>query len=314
MSLFQRIYLVPVKLVLRLVLAATFAVVAIIFSELIPPIEGTNPLVARIFVTFIAATLGFIVFPDIATNVTKFTIYLFNISVNRLSSEILNQLLHFPRYTRNIFEPVPQVGGVSIQRPLILDTSAIIDGRILDIAKTGFISGLILIPNFVLLELQQVSDSENNLKRRRGRRGFDIVSELKKTSGIKVEIWEKDAGGKSVDEKLLKIAKSLHGKVITTDFNLNKLAEAHGVNVLNVNDLSNAIKTQALPGENLEIKIVHVGKDSKQGVGYLEDGTMVVIEDGANFLGDTVKVEVSRVLQGSAGRIIFGKLTVDDRG
>jgi len=298
---------VPVKLVLRLVLAATFAVVAIIFSELIPPIEGANPLVARIFVTFIAATLGFIVFPDIATNVTKFTIYLFNISVNRLSSEILNQLLHFPKYTRNIFEPAPQVGGVSIQRPLILDTSAIIDGRILDIAKTGFISGLILIPNFVLLELQQVSDSSDNLKRQRGRRGFDIVSELKKIHGIKIEIWEKDAGGKAVDEKLLKIAKSLHGKVITTDFNLNRLSEAHGVSVLNVNDLSNAIKAQALPGETMEIKIVHVGKDAKQGVGYLEDGTMVVVEDGAHFLGDTVKVEVSRVLQSSAGRIIFGK-------
>ncbi|OGE18236.1 hypothetical protein A3F00_02140 [Candidatus Daviesbacteria bacterium RIFCSPHIGHO2_12_FULL_37_11] len=297
----------PVKLVLRLVLAATFAVVAIIFSELIPPIEGANPLVARIFVTFIAATLGFIVFPDIATNVTKFTIYLFNISVNRLSSEILNQLLHFPKYTRNIFEPAPQVGGVSIQRPLILDTSAIIDGRILDIAKTGFISGLILIPNFVLLELQQVSDSSDNLKRQRGRRGFDIVSELKKIHGIKIEIWEKDAGGKAVDEKLLKIAKSLHGKVITTDFNLNRLSEAHGVSVLNVNDLSNAIKAQALPGETMEIKIVHVGKDAKQGVGYLEDGTMVVVEDGAHFLGDTVKVEVSRVLQSSAGRIIFGK-------
>ena len=297
----------PVKLVLRLVLAAIFAIVAVIFSELIPPIEGTNPLVARIFVTTVAATLGFIVFPDIATNVTKFTIYLFNISVNRLSSEILNQLLHFPRHTRNIFEPAPQVGGVSIQRPLILDTSAIIDGRILDIAKTGFISGLILIPNFVLLELQQVSDSSDNLKRQRGRRGFDIVSELKKSSGIKVEVWEKDAGGKSVDEKLLKIAKSLHGKVVTTDFNLNKLAEAHGVNVLNVNDLSNAIKTQALPGEAMEIKIVHVGKDAKQGVGYLEDGTMVIVENGANFLGDTVKVEVARVLQGSAGRIIFGK-------
>ena len=297
----------PVKLVLRLILAAIFAVVAVIFSELIPPIEGTNPLVARIFVTVVAALLGFIFFPDIATKATKVTIYTFNIVVNRLSSEILNQLLRFPRHTRNIFEPAPQVGGVSIQRPLILDTSAIIDGRVLDIAKTGFISGLVLLPNFVLLELQHVSDSSDNLKRQRGRRGFDIISDLKKVHGIKVEIWEKEAGGKSVDEKLLKLAKSLHGKVFTTDFNLNKLAEAHGVSVLNVNELSNAIKTQALPGEGLEIKIVHVGKDAKQGVGYLDDGTMVVVEDGAGFLGNTLNVEVSRVLQGSAGRIIFGK-------
>lgn len=303
---FQRIYLVPVKLVLRIILAITFAVVAVIFSQLIPPFEGTNPFTVKILVTTVAALLGFLFFPDISTNVTRLTIYLFNMSVNRVSSEILNQILRLPRH-RNIFEPSPQVGGVSIQRPLILDTSAIIDGRILDIAKTGFISGLVLIPNFILLELQQVSDSADNLKRQRGRRGFDIISELKKVHGVKIEVWEKDAGGKSVDERLLKLAKSLHGKVFTTDFNLNKLAEAHGVSVLNVNELSNAIKTQALPGETLKIKVFHVGKDARQGVGYLEDGTMVVVEDGVESLGRTIEVEVSRVLQGSAGRIIFGK-------
>ena len=281
----------PVKLILRLILATIFAIVAVIFSELIPPFEGINPLTARILVTSIAAFLGFLIFPDIATNISRVTLRIFNLVVSRVSSEILTQLLRLPKPTRNIFEPTPQVGGISLQKPLILDTSAIIDGRILEVARTGFISGLVLIPNFILLELQQVSDSADNLKRARGRRGFEIVSELKKTQGIKIEVWEKESGGKSADEKLLKLAKSLHGRVVTTDFNLNRLSEAHGVPVLNVNDLANAIKTQALPGESLDLKIVHVGKDPTQGVGYLDDGTMIVIEDGAKFLGEMIKVE-----------------------
>ncbi len=222
----------------------------------------------------------------------------------------MTQLLRVPKQAGPHFpflNPTPQVGGISLQRPLVLDTSAIIDGRFLDIAKTGFVSGLVLIPNFILLELQQVADSADSLKRARGRRGFEIIAELKKTNGLKIEIWDKDAGGKAVDEKLLKLAKSLNGKVVTTDFNLNSLAGAHGVTVLNVNDLANSVKTIAVPGESLEVKVVHVGKDPKQGVAYLPDGTMIVVENGADLIGQTVKIEVSRVLQGSAGRMIFGK-------
>ncbi|TSC66721.1 MAG: Uncharacterized protein CEO21_88 [Microgenomates group bacterium Gr01-1014_80] len=297
----------PLNFVLRLIVAIVFAIVAVIFSELIPPLEGINPFTLKILVTIAAALLGFLVFPDLAARITRMTIYLFNFSVNRITSEMLNQILRLPRHNRSAFEPAPQVGGISLQRPLILDTSAIIDGRILDIARTGFINGLALIPNFILLELQQVSDSSDNLKRARGRRGFEVISELKKIRGLKVEIWERDSGGKAVDEKLVKLAKSLHGKIVTTDFNLNKLAGAHGVLVLNVNDLSNAVKTAAVPGETLELKIVHIGKDPKQGVGYLEDGTMIVVEDGGEDLGGNLKVEVSRVLQGSAGRMIFAR-------
>lgn len=297
----------PIKFALRLVLAIIFAIVAIIFSELIPPINWANPFVLRVLVTLLAAIVGFAIFPDIASKVTRITISLYNITVARLSSEILNQIIRLPRHNFPFGNPTPQIGGISLQKPLILDTSAIIDGRILDIAQTGFINGLVLIPNFILLELQQVSDSSDNLKRARGRRGFEIISDLKKVSGVKVEVWEKDSGGKAVDEKLLKLAKSLHGKVVTVDFNLNRLSQAHGVAVLNVNDLANALKTITIPGEKMEIKIVHVGKDPKQGVGYLEDGTMIVIEDGAPNLGQSIKVEVSRVLQGSAGRMIFGK-------
>jgi len=237
------------------------------------------------------------------------SVSLFNFSLNRIIAEVSTQMMRLQRDSSrpSAINPIPQVGGIALNRPLILDTSAIIDGRILDIAKTGFISGLILIPNFILIELQQVSDSSDNLKRSRGRRGFEIVSELKKVAGLKIEIWDKDGASKAVDERLLRLAKSLHGKIITTDFNLNKLALAHGVGVLNVNDLANAVKTVSIPGEKMEIKVVHVGKDPKQGVGYLPDGTMIVVEDGVGLLGKTINMEVTRVIQGSAGRMIFGK-------
>jgi uncharacterized protein YacL len=298
---------VPLRFVLRFVMAAIFAVVAVIFSELVPPLEGVNPNIARTLITISAAIVGFIVFPDFASWITYTTLSLFNTAVNRVSSEVMSQILRLPRQGHLLGNPTPAVGGISLSKPLILDTSAIIDGRILEIAQTGFVNGLILVPNFVLLELQQVADSADNLKRARGRRGFEIIAELKKIRELKIEIWDKEAGGKAVDEKLLKLAKNLNGKVITTDFNLNRLSQAHGVAVLNVNDLANAVKTPALPGESLGLKIVHVGKDPKQGVGYLPDGTMIVVEDGAGFIGETIKVEVSRALQGSAGRMIFAK-------
>lgn len=296
-----------VKLILRLVVAVIFATLAIIYSELIPPLSGVNPLVLRALITILLGLIGFIWFPGIAQTVTKVTVALFNMTVSRVANEVLNQLMRLPRTHLPFVGSAPQVGGVSIQRPLMLDTSAIIDGRILDIARTGFINGLVLIPNFILLELQQVSDSSDNIKRSRGRRGFEIVNELKKVHGLKVDIWDKDAGGKAVDDKLLKLAKSLNGRIVTTDFNLNKLAQAHGVGVLNVNDLANAVKTSTIPGEPLSLKIVHIGKDPVQGVGYLPDGTMVVIENGADHIGKTIEVEVTRVLQSSAGRMVFSR-------
>ena len=190
-----------------------------------------------------------------------------------------------------------------------MDTSAIIDGRILDIAKTGFVSGLVLVPKFILTELQQVADSADSLKRARGRKGFEIVEELKKIKKLRIEIWDKDQNGKQVDEKLLNLAKSLHGRIITTDYNLNRVAQAWGIEVLNVNDLANAVKTVSLPGESMEIKVVHLGKDKTQGVGYLSDGTMVVVADSAEKIGQTVKTEVTKNIQTPAGRMIFAKLT-----
>lgn len=296
-----------VQVILRLILALTFATLAVIFSELIPEIPGTNTLLVKVLVTSLAAWIGFLIFPDVARYVSIFALTLFNFFLHRVSQEFMNQLMKLPRTRLPFGHQTPQIGQVQLTKPLILDTSAIIDGRILDVAKCGFISGLVLVPRFVLSELQQVSDSKDDLKRQRGRRGFDTLDELKKVKSIKVEVWDKEQTGKTVDDKLLNLSKSLHGKIITCDFNLNRLAHVSGVWVLNINDLANSLKTIALPAEVVEIKIVHLGKDPTQGVGYLPDGTMVVVSDAADLIGKAIKVEVTKTLQIPQGRMIFGK-------
>lgn len=294
------------KLFLRLILAFLFATFAAIYSQLIPPIVGSDAFIIRVLLTSAAGGLGYMVFPSVARSVRVITITTFNFVVHRVSSEVSTQLLKL-RPNLPFSHPTPQIGSVSLTKPLILDTSAIIDGRILDIAKIGFITGLVLVPKFVLTELQQVSDSSDDLKRARGRRGFEVVEELKKNKKLRLEIWDKDQSGKAVDEKLMNLAKGLNGKIITTDFNLNRIATVSNIAVLNVNDLANAVKTISLPGEKMEIKIVHLGKDKTQGVGYLADGTMVVIADCADMIGQVVKVEVTKNIQTPAGRMIFAK-------
>ncbi len=297
------------RFILRLVLALLFALPAFIFSEVLPDFKPFNHVFLRIVITIIFGLIGYQVFPDIAKRISGIVIALVNNLVSHLSSEIMSQILRLPRQS-NMNLPYTNsgpIGGVSVSQPLIVDTSALIDGRILDIASTGFLYGTLLVPTFVLIELQQVADSSDYLKRSRGRRGFEIIEQLKKQRGTRVEIWDKDVGAKTVDEKLIKLAKGLNGRIITTDYNLNKVATVSGVTVLNFNDLANAVKTQAIPGEELKIKVIHLGKDTKQGVGYLNDGTMVVVENGANLVGQEVKTEVSRVLQVPAGKMIFTK-------
>lgn len=286
------------------------ATLAVIYSQLIPA-EGIYFILLRVLITVLAGLVGFLVFPDLAARMTVITLSLFNLLVVRLATEILNQTMRLPRENLHIpfLSHTPSTGTLSLQKPLIVDTSAIIDGRILDIARVGFLFGTILVPSFVLTELQQVADSADFLKRARGRRGFDLVEELKKVKSIRVEIWDREVAGKQVDEKLLRLAKSLHGRILTTDFNLNRLASISNVAVLNVNDLSNAVKTIAVPGEKLEIKMTHLGKDQGQGIGYLPDGTMVVVSGGAKQLGQIINVEVTKNLQSPAGRMIFAKLT-----
>lgn len=295
------------RLVLRLILAFLFATLAAIYSQLIPPFLGESSFIIRVLLTLAAGGLGYLLFPSMAKSVRIITLTSLNFMVHKVSSEVSNQIIKISPRTSPFSQPLPQVGSLALTRPLILDTSAIIDGRILDIAKVGFISGLVLIPNFVLTELQQVADSSDALKRTRGRKGFDTVEELKRLKHLRVEVWDKEQNGKVVDDKLLNLAKGLHGRIVTTDFNLNKVAQVSNISVLNVNDLANAVKTVSLPGENMEVKIVHLGKDKNQGVGYLTDGTMVVISDSADKIGQTLKVEVTKNIQTPAGRMIFAK-------
>ena len=192
--------------------------------------------------------------------------------------------------------------------PKVLDTSVIIDGRIADILKSGFIEGPLVIPEFVLEELQHIADSSDSLKRNRGRKGLDILNRIQKELNIEVIIDDKKFDDiKEVDTKLLKLAQAINGKIITNDYNLNKVAEVQSIEVLNINELANAVKPIVLPGEEMVVQVIKDGKESGQGLAYLDDGTMIVVESGKKHIGETIDVLVTSVLQTSAGRMIFAK-------
>jgi len=192
---------------------------------------------------------------------------------------------------------------------VLLDTSVIIDGRIVDILKTKFLGGKIIIPRFVLKELQQIADSTDPIKRQRGRRGLEMLHTIQKESGLDISISEEDFPEiPEVDSKLVKLAKLLVAEILTVDFNLNRVATIQGIRVLNINELANAIKPVVFPGEQMQVKLIKEGKEHNQAVGYLDDGTMVVVEDARRLLGQDVKVVVTSVLQTQAGRMIFTKL------
>ena len=194
-------------------------------------------------------------------------------------------------------------------RPKILDTSVIIDGRILDLLQTGFIEGKIIIPTFVLDELRHIADSSDSLKRTKGRRGLDILNEIQKQLSVPVVIKEFNTKEKiEVDSKLLKMAEKLDAFVVTNDYNLNKVAEVQGVKVLNINELANAVKPMLVPGEEMTVTVIKSGKENGQGIAYLNDGTMIVVEGGSGKIGETLKVVVTSVLQTAAGRMIFTKI------
>jgi uncharacterized protein YacL len=194
-------------------------------------------------------------------------------------------------------------------RTILLDTSVIIDGRIADIARTGFLIGTLLIPRFVLNELQYIADSADSLRRQRGRRGMEVLSQLQKDTTMPVRISDIDVEGvREVDDKLVVLARQLRCPILTNDYNLNRVAELQGVIVLNVNELANAVKSVLLPGESLLVNIIQEGREAGQGVGYLDDGTMVVVEDGRDHINTQANVTVTKVLQTAAGRMIFGRL------
>ncbi len=195
----------------------------------------------------------------------------------------------------------------------ILDTSVIIDGRIADVCETGFLDGTLVVPQFVLRELQYIADSQDALKRNRGRKGLEILQRIKKGPDVKVTISEADFPDiKDVDMKLIELAKQLSGKIITNDFNLNKVAELRGVQVLNINVLANSLKPVVLPGETMKVFILKEGKEANQGVGYLDDGTMVVVDNAKRHIGRNIDITVTSVLQTTAGKMFFGKSDAPD--
>jgi uncharacterized protein YacL len=203
-------------------------------------------------------------------------------------------------------------------RPMLLDTSVIVDGRIADICDTRIVESELIVPRFVLQELQLIADSGDRLKRNRGRRGLDILNRMQLNEKIDVRIMdvhlERNDAGRGVDEMLVELALKLNGRVVTNDYNLNKIAQLRGVTVININDLANALKPVFLPGEQMQVRIIRPGEEAGQGVGYLEDGTMVVAEGGRNHVGQTITIAVTSALQTSAGRMIFGRIASANDG
>lgn len=220
-----------------------------------------------------------------------------------------HDLFSILRYVPGRVAPIEETQNASAStRTILLDTSVIIDGRIADIAQTGFLSGTLLIPRFVLNELQYIADSPDSLRRQRGRRGMEVLSQLQKETAIPVRITDIDVEGvREVDDKLVILARQLRCPILTNDYNLNRVAELQGVSVLNVNELANAVKLVFLPGETLQVSIIQEGKEANQGVGYLDDGTMVVVEDGRDSLNQDLIVVVTKVLQTAAGRMVFAR-------
>jgi uncharacterized protein YacL len=267
------------------------ALVGLVITFLLLPILGLNQIKEPVLGTLLTLSLGFVM------------VFLTTQGAMSMREE-LRKLL--PPYGAL---PQEEKGGLSQAK--ILDTNIIIDGRISDICRTGFIEGTLYVPGFVLDELQSIADSGDSLKRARGRRGLDILNAMQKEFSLVVRTHDHLVGKadqEPVDSKLVRLAKELNGTIVTNDFNLNKVAELQGVSVLNVNELANALKPVVLPGEDLSVHVIKDGKEPGQGIAYLDDGTMVVVENGRHHVGDTVDVVVTSVLQTVAGKMIFSNL------
>lgn len=287
---------------IRIVFGLVFAVLGYFIAEKsIPPSflglpqDLTRTLSALLFGALALFLLPFIIL-KIKVLFTRWIAQLIQATVAKVLSDFWSQ-----RKKMRVVEP----GKKKSKGGVLLDTSAIIDGRIQDVIKAGFVDGPIIVPQFVLDELQNIADSENPLKRERGRRGLAVLKDLKddKDIGLRIENFKLEM--KDVDAALVQIAKKMEAKIATCDFNLNKVANLSGVKILNVNELANAVKIVTLPGELLKLKIFQEGKEESQGVGYLKDGTMIVVENGRDKIGEEVEVEVSKILQTSAGRMVF---------
>lgn len=276
-------------------------------------ISGSFGLIIGLIIAYlISDPISRLKIPLVSVFITIF-VYIFfgylGISIAAKRRDELSGILFFKRFARDKTHKEEEEGKKdSISIPKILDTSVIIDGRIFDICKTGFIEGPLVIASFVLEELRHIADSSDGLKRNRGRRGLDILNRIQKELDIEVITYEGDVGDAAdVDIKLLKLGQMLNGKVITNDYNLNKVAEFQGVPVLNINELANAVKPVVLPGEEMVVQVIKDGKETGQGIAYLDDGTMIVVDGGKKYVGETIDVIVTSVLQTAAGRMIFAK-------
>lgn len=296
------------------VLITMFTCGLLVLFDLLTPkkkLSALSGLLIGLMAGMVAAyALGFIVdfvkavfpFPDDVANGVKLLIGLICVF---LSVTFVMQTKDDFRFIIPYIEFAKQVRGT---RPMVLDTSAIIDGRILDVGATHILQGLLLVPRIVLQELQAIADSADKIKRVRGRRGLDILSKLQADPSLQITIDDSDPEGATVDQQLISLSQDQHARLMTTDFNLTKIARLRGVDVININELAEAMRPVFLPGEPLSVKIVKPGESPNQGVGYLEDGTMVVVEHARDRIGQDVALSVTSSLQTSAGRMIFGKL------
>ena len=258
-----------------------------------------TPLFLPTLTAFVLGAFSILLLPIVSFNVSEwFKNFVAAIVKENLKARLARSSLKKSRKQK-------RRGGV------VLDTSAIIDGRILDVVRAGFLPGRLILPKFILDELHSVADSKDDLRRRRARRGFDCLENLKGLKKKDFMIWDGDVEGDDVDDRLVSLAKEMGAGLATVDFNLNKVAKVSGVAVLNINELANSLRVILVPGEVLKVKLVQKGKESGQGVGYLEDGTMIVVEDGESLVGERLQVEVTRTLQTEAGRMVFARRAVE---
>jgi uncharacterized protein YacL len=263
-------------------------------------------LIIGLFLTFILKT-AFSISLSADSQYTPWALLILGAVLCYTCISILMQTKNDFRFIIPYVEFAKEIKGL---KPYVLDTSVVIDGRIADVVETRIVDNQLIMPQFVIAELQAIADSSDRLRRGRGRRGLDILNRLRSDPKVDLVVFDRDLpefAGQPVDQKLVLLAKHLEGKVVTNDYNLNKVAKLHNVGVINLNDLSNALKPIFLPGETLEVRIVKPGEEHGQGIGYLEDGTMVVIEGGREHIGQNVMALVTSVLQTSAGRMVFGR-------
>lgn len=297
------------QFVFHVLLGVSFGMLGYFLSASLPDIENTGVSIAvKLAVSLASGAIGVFIVPIVSKWIRDWS----GILARRIAKEVISQL-RLPDF-RNMRQLPSRIGKTDAKKkeekayenPIVVDTSALIDGRVADVVENGFLYGTLIVPRLVLLELQHIADAANALRRGKGRRGLDILEKIRKSKQVKVVIYKNgEVEGKSTDEKLLTIAKSFKAKIMTTDFNLNKVATVSGIKTLNINELVNSLKTTLLPGEPLTVKVIQAGKEKSQGVGYLEDGTMIVVENGARYSGQEVQTKVLRVLQTAAGRMIF---------